>query len=98
MFKKQHNSTNNQIKIWFEDKEIPAYTGDSVAATLLAAGVPYTRENAVSGEKRLCYCQIGVCYECLMEINGTPNQQACMTTVQPGMRVNRQPAVRRLEE
>jgi predicted molibdopterin-dependent oxidoreductase YjgC len=33
---------------------------------------------------------MGVCFDCLVTIDGQPNQQACMTVVQPGMRVERQ--------
>lgn len=44
----------------------------------------------VSGEKRAPFCFIGVCHECLMEIDGKPNQQACLTQVRDGMRINKQ--------
>jgi len=30
---------------------------------------------------------MGVCFECLMEINGRANTQACMTPVEEGMQV-----------
>ena len=33
---------------------------------------------------------MGVCFECLMEIDGTPNQQACLVPVAENMRINRQ--------
>jgi predicted molibdopterin-dependent oxidoreductase YjgC len=28
---------------------------------------------------------MGICYQCLVEINGVPDQRACMTPVKPGM-------------
>jgi predicted molibdopterin-dependent oxidoreductase YjgC len=34
---------------------------------------------------------MGVCFDCLMEIDGVANQQACLVTVAEGMRINRQP-------
>jgi predicted molibdopterin-dependent oxidoreductase YjgC len=33
---------------------------------------------------------MGVCFDCLMEIDGVPNQQACMIRVRDGMKVRRQ--------
>ena len=33
---------------------------------------------------------MGVCFDCLVEINGNANRQACMTQVEDGMRINRQ--------
>jgi len=39
---------------------------------------------------------MGVCFECLMEIDGIPNRQACMVTVAPGMRIARQLGSRKL--
>lgn len=36
------------------------------------------------------YCHMGVCYECLMEIDGVPNQQSCLIPVREGMSVKRQ--------
>jgi len=33
---------------------------------------------------------MGVCFECLIEIDGMPNRQACLTPVREGMVVRRQ--------
>ena len=30
---------------------------------------------------------MGVCFECLVEVNGKPNQQACLITPENGMEV-----------
>jgi predicted molibdopterin-dependent oxidoreductase YjgC len=40
---------------------------------------------------------MGVCFDCLMEIDGEANQQACMTTVRDGMRVARQRGAPKLD-
>jgi len=37
---------------------------------------------------------MGVCFDCLVEIDGVPNRQGCMTTVQDGMRVRRMQGAR----
>ena len=64
-----------------------ARAGDTVAAALLAAGVQVFRTTPVSAAPRGPYCLMGTCFECLVEIDGEPNRQACMTPVAPGMRV-----------
>jgi hypothetical protein len=68
--------------------ETPA--GSTVAAAILLAGETVTRLTPVSGAPRGPYCMMGVCFECLMEIDGVPNQQACLVPVAAGMRIDRQ--------
>ncbi len=67
---------------------------DTVAAALLGAGCIDFRATPVSGTPRGPYCMMGVCYDCLVTIDGKPNQQACMTLVREGMRVERQRGAR----
>ncbi|EEA02737.1 conserved hypothetical protein [Burkholderia sp. H160] len=64
---------------------VPAHF--TVAAALLANGQVTCRSSAVSGALRGPFCMMGVCFECLVEIDGVPNVQACMTRVTEGMRV-----------
>ena len=40
---------------------------------------------------------MGVCFDCLMEIDGVPNQQACMVPVAEGMAIRRQDGARGVE-
>jgi predicted molibdopterin-dependent oxidoreductase YjgC len=74
-----------------------ARAGDSVAAALIAAGRVDCRTTPVSGKPRGPYCMMGVCFDCLVEIDGRPNQQACMVEVQPGMQVARQEGPRAVD-
>ena len=37
---------------------------------------------------------MGICFDCLAEIDGVPNRQACMVTVVPGMRIAPQQGAR----
>jgi predicted molibdopterin-dependent oxidoreductase YjgC len=41
----------------------------------------------VTGAPRGPFCLMGVCFECLVEIDGRSNCCACMTQVAPGMRI-----------
>ena len=77
------------VRFTFEGRDIEAREGDSVAAALFATGNGLTRRSAVSGELRAPYCMMGVCFECLAEIDGVPNRQACMVQARHGMKVSR---------
>ena len=67
---------------------VPA--GASAAAAVLAAGFASIRTTPVEGSERAPYCMMGVCFDCLAEIDGVANRQSCMIEVRPGMQINRQ--------
>jgi NADH dehydrogenase/NADH:ubiquinone oxidoreductase subunit G len=41
---------------------------------------------------------MGVCFDCLVEIDGVPNQQACLTAVREGMVIRWQDGKAALEQ
>jgi len=78
------------LTIEFEGEPLTVQAGDTVAAALLAAGHRHLRTTPVKGAARGPFCMMGVCFDCLVEIDGVANRQACMTEVRAGMRVRRQ--------
>ncbi|WP_418317205.1 (2Fe-2S)-binding protein [Piscinibacter sakaiensis] len=78
------------VQIRFNDQPLTVPAGSSVAAALLLAGVQRFRGSAVSGGSRAPYCMMGVCFECLVEIDGEPSVQSCLVTVREGMSVRTQ--------
>jgi len=84
------------ITVYVDGKPVSVSPHDSAAAAALHAGVGYTRTSPASGEKRAPYCMMGVCFECLLVIDGVPSCQACMVRVRPGMRIERQLGVQEL--
>ncbi|MEO2015051.1 MAG: (2Fe-2S)-binding protein [Fuerstiella sp.] len=78
---------NRPVRIFFNDQEFQAYEGETVAAALLAAEQCVLRKTARRHEPRGLFCGMGVCFECLVCIDGQPNRQACLTPVADGMRV-----------
>ena len=78
------------VNIQIDGKATRAREGDSVAAALLAAGLRSCRTTPISEKPRAPFCMMGVCHECLVEINGVPNRQSCQITVQEGMQIRRQ--------
>lgn len=83
-------SIANPLTLFLEDEPITARSGETVAACLIRAGAEYFRTTPISGSPRLPYCMIGHCFDCLVEVDGVGNSQACLTLVQDGMRVRRQ--------
>jgi len=71
-----------------------ARAGDSVAAALFAAGHLACRTTPLSGTPRGPFCLMGACQECLVAIDGHPNQQGCMVAVADGMRIATQQGAR----
>jgi D-hydroxyproline dehydrogenase subunit gamma len=71
-----------------------ARAGDSVAAALFASGHLACRTTPVSGAPRGPFCLMGACQECLVAIDGHPNQQGCMVVVADGMRIATQQGAR----
>ena len=78
------------VVIHFKGRALAARRGESVAAALLAGGQWVLRTTPVTGGARGPFCMMGVCFDCLVDIDGAPNQQACMVEVREGMRVEPQ--------
>ncbi|WP_454854167.1 FAD-dependent oxidoreductase [Rhizobium binxianense] len=70
----------------FDGRTIEARHGESLAACLTAAGVKSFRTTALGADRGM-YCGMGVCQDCLVEVDGKPNQRACMTKVTGPIRV-----------
>lgn len=96
MFRRLHEPDGQSVTIDFEGEALKVGAHETVAAALLAAGPEHSRTTPVSGAPRLPFCMMGVCFDCLVEIDGVPNRQACMETVQEGMKVRRQEGKREL--
>jgi predicted molibdopterin-dependent oxidoreductase YjgC len=93
MFRRLETATT-EIRFEYEGRAMVGRPGDSVAAALLAAGEISLRETPISGQPRAPYCMMGVCFECLVEIDGVGNRQACLTPLADGMQVRRQRGAR----
>ncbi|WP_200909932.1 (2Fe-2S)-binding protein [Azospirillum thiophilum] len=85
------------VAFTIDGRAASARTGDSVAAALLANGVVTCRNTPVSGAARGPYCMMGVCFDCLVTIDGTGNRQGCQVRVSPGMAVETQNGKREVE-
>lgn len=64
---------------------VPAYAGETVAGALVAAGIDIFRTSFETGAGRGQFCGMGVCYDCLVTVDGAPFLRACMTAAKPRM-------------
>lgn len=85
-----------EVRLMVDGAEVPARIGDSLAAALLAFTGEPSRHTAGQGAPRTAFCMMGICHECLVEVDGRPNVQACLTQVADGMVVRRQSGLPRL--
>jgi predicted molibdopterin-dependent oxidoreductase YjgC len=85
------------VYMTIEGRPIRARSGENLALTLLQAGFSHTRLTPVSASPRAPLCLMGACFECLVEVDGRPNTQACMLEVREGMSVRLQNGARRAE-
>jgi succinate dehydrogenase/fumarate reductase-like Fe-S protein len=87
MFKRD-TETKEMVEITLDGQNAVVPGEMSVAAALLAIGKITARISQASKKPCAPHCLMGVCFECLMEIDGV-RRQACMTTIKEGMIVNR---------
>jgi D-hydroxyproline dehydrogenase subunit gamma len=86
-----------RIAVEVEGRTVLVPEGVSAAAAVLVAGLPSIRDTPVGHSERAPYCMMGVCFDCLAEIDGVPNRQSCMVTARPGMRIRRQRGARSID-
>lgn len=73
------------VTLQVDGRPVPARRGQTVAAALLAAGQRVLRHTRRAGKPRGMFCAMGVCFDCVMTINGEAGVRACMTRVEDGM-------------
>lgn len=74
----------------FDEREIEFTAGQTVGAALINAGIYSWRVTRRRETRRGLFCGIGVCYDCLISVNGVPNQRACQVAATAGMTVTTQ--------
>ncbi|WP_378144014.1 (2Fe-2S)-binding protein [Cnuibacter sp. UC19_7] len=66
-----------------------AYEGETVSAAVMAdrdLGLRTTER----AQPRGYFCGMGVCFDCVMVVDGVPNTRTCVTWVREGMTVEHQ--------
>lgn len=76
-----------QIIVTINGQPATAFVGETVAAVLLAEGQRVFRHTLKNGDPRGLFCGMGICYDCLVTVDGAPNIRACLTPVTAGMAI-----------
>ena len=76
-----------KVKLLVNGKEIPAYKGETILAALMASGYKKLKRSPLKKESRGALCGMGVCFECMVTVNGIPNIRSCMTEVENNMEI-----------
>lgn len=97
MFRKLHDPERGTLTIDIDGVPAMAEPGESVAAVLLRQTEAWTRLTPSTRSKRAPYCMMGVCFDCLAEVDGVASIQTCLKPVCAGMRVVRQIGKRRVD-
>ena len=90
MFRRLPDLGGTPVTFTFDGRSLQGRSTDTIAAALLAAGVETCRTTPVSGAPRAPYCMMGICFECLVVVDGVGNRQGCLVAVRDGMRVETQ--------
>ena len=85
--KSQDLVRGNQITVTINNKPVIAYEGELVSTVLYEEGIQIFQIKHKTGNPSGIYCGMGICYECLVTINGVPNTRACQTPVVEGMAI-----------
>jgi len=86
--KRQIINRGGQVNVKINDKPIIAFAGELVSTVLQAEGIQIFNRKHKTGNPSGIYCGMGVCYECLVTVNGVPNIRACQTIVENCMIIN----------
>ena len=74
------------VSFTFDQESVLGHDGESVAVALLREGYLRLRNAPNNGGARGVFCCMGLCQECLVQIDGT-NIESCRQVVFEGLRV-----------
>ena len=97
MFRLRPDAPAATVEVEVDGRTVRVPEGASAAAAVLLAGLTTIGDTPVTGSARAPYCMMGVCFECLAEIDGVPNRQSCMVAALPGMSIRRQRGARDID-
>lgn len=83
----------NAVNLKINGQSVTAYIGETIGAVLVASGYKKVRGSLRLKEPRGHSCCVGVCYQCLVTVNGRANVRACVTPVEQGQEIVLQESV-----
>ena len=80
-----------RVSFSFNGKDFECETGQTIAAALIAADQRELRSTRFGNEPRSVFCGIGICYDCVVVVDGIANQRSCLIEARDGMKVESAP-------
>ncbi len=74
------------VVIEIDGEQLEAFPGESLATAILASGRRVFRRTQ-GGSPRAPFCNMGVCFDCVVTVDGVTTLRSCMIAVRPGMKV-----------
>ena len=78
---------NSDLTFTFNGQKVSAISGQTIAAALLQNEITDIRRTRFEGQSRSIFCGIGICFDCVVTVNGVDNQRSCLVEVTNGMEV-----------
>ena len=90
MFRKISPPSTPPLTLTIDGKSVTAERGETVASVMMRQANPSCRHTPVHGSSRAPFCMMGVCFDCLVTVDGVQNRQSCLVEVRDGMVVTSQ--------
>jgi aerobic-type carbon monoxide dehydrogenase small subunit (CoxS/CutS family) len=75
------------ISFTFNGSTIKCEVGQSIASALISDNQRELRRTRFGNQPRSIFCGIGICFDCVVVINGVANQRSCLIEAQDGMNI-----------
>jgi len=75
------------VSFTFNGNDVKCEQGQSIAAAVINTGTLALRTTRFGEEPRSIFCGIGICFDCVVVIDGVANQRSCLIAAKPGMKV-----------
>jgi aerobic-type carbon monoxide dehydrogenase small subunit (CoxS/CutS family) len=84
------STSKREVTFTFNGESFQGVEGQSIAAALMATGVRELRKTRFDEEPRLIFCGIGICFDCVVVVDGVANQRACLVEIADGAKIESQ--------
>jgi aerobic-type carbon monoxide dehydrogenase small subunit (CoxS/CutS family) len=91
-------SPGTSIAISVDGRPVTCREGETIAAALIGAGEIAWRSTRRTRARRGLFCGIGVCFDCLVIVNGDGPLRACLVVAQPCDEISTGPVQRRVTD
>ncbi|MBG6238931.1 putative molibdopterin-dependent oxidoreductase YjgC [Mycetocola sp. CAN_C7] len=80
-------AASDALSISVDGKTVDGLAGQTIAGVLLGSGRLAWRKTSSDGSPRGVFCGIGVCFDCIVEVNGIRDVRACQRRARDGDQV-----------